>query len=118
MWRFRRRRGSLIGLLLLIIIIAAVFFFLHGCTPGSSSSSSSITNTSQTLQYSVHFDLNGYLAYDPPGAQTVTPGALATEPTTVKRPGYTLTSWSTDTAGTNPWDFVTDTVDASMTLCA
>jgi len=122
MWRFRRRRrGGLLGLLLFIIIIAAIVFFLNGCTPGNSSSlASSENNTSQVTQYYVHYDFNGYLAYDAPASQTLAPGSLVTEPTPEKRPGYTLEGWSLAPSA-DPvvyWDFANDTLDSSITLYA
>ena len=118
MWRFRRRRGSLIGLILFILLIVAVLLFLNSCTPGTSSSNGSENNTSQTTQYTVSFNLNGYMAFDAPESQTVAPGALVTEPTVDTRPGYHLNGWATDPEMHYPWDFLTDTAQNSMTLYA
>lgn len=51
-------------------------------------------------------------------SQTVRPGALAAEPTTVEKSGYTLIGWYADEELTAPWNFETDTVTDSITLYA
>jgi uncharacterized repeat protein (TIGR02543 family) len=66
--------------------------------------------------YTVTFEANGGAPV--PAARTVTEGGTVTAPAAMTKDGYIFGGWYKETALTNRWDFVTDTVTANITLYA
>ena len=79
------------------------------------------TVTANTTLYAkwtavVRFDPNG--GGPAPEDQTVTSGSLISRPADPALGGKSFAGWHKEAAGTNPWDFASDTVTANTTLYA
>lgn len=100
-----------------LLIVAVMLVSLVACGGNNTPANNTPTDTTPTEKttYIVTFNTLGGSAVD---AQTVEEGAKATAPAAPTKDGMIFGGWAKDEAGTQAYDFETETVTANITLYA